>query len=84
MRRAVAPLETAAFVVGTLTFVAFVVHVVLTDIPDPVDIIIMVSASLLVCASVILAIRALPRIGETANHADVYAKALEERVGADR
>ncbi|MEV1170144.1 hypothetical protein [Nonomuraea sp. NPDC049784] len=83
MRPAVVSLG-AAFVVGTLTFAAFVVHVVLTDAPDPVDINIMVGACLLVCASVILAIRARPRIGDTANHADFYAKALEQQVGADR
>lgn len=81
MKPAVAALG-AAFILGTLAFVAVAVHVALTGDLQATDIVIMGAACLLACATVMLTIRRRPRIDGISTHGEVYERALKQ-VSAD-
>ncbi|UBU16621.1 hypothetical protein [Nonomuraea gerenzanensis] len=82
MNRAVAAL-TAAFVVGSLAFVAAVVHVAWTGEVGGIDIVGAGAACLLAGATVALISRQRPRINGVTTAAQIYAEELQQ-VSADR
>ncbi|GAA5046227.1 hypothetical protein HNP84_010269 [Thermocatellispora tengchongensis] len=77
MRPAVAALG-AAFVIGTLAFLAVVAHIVINGAPHIEHIAITAGSCLLTCTTVMLAVRWRPHISGITTPADVYEMGLEQ------